>query len=364
MDAAGPTNSILDVPGLRVGHASRTSDGWLTGTTVVLPPTYGAVAGVDVRGGGPGTRETDLLDPRNLVERVHAIVLGGGSALGLAAVDGVVQRLLDRRVGFPLGADAADVVPIVPAAILFDLGRGGVFRNHPDAALGAAAHDAALDPAAGADGLLGSVGAGTGARAGGLRGGVGSASVVLSGGATVGALVAVNAVGSCVDPTTGELWGLPHCLPGDVPDGLRRPGADDLAAARDLAATLDPTRRAPLATTIGVVATDLPLPKATCAKVAGVAHDGLARAIRPVHSMFDGDTLFALSTAPPDAEAPDPATYPLVLHELLDAAATCVTRAVVRAMLAATSVTTPWGTMRSYRDAFPSALPGAGGAAT
>lgn len=364
MTAAGPTNTVLDVPGIRVGHAQRTDPGWLTGTTVVLPPAYGAVAGVDVRGGGPGTRETDLLDPRNLVERVHAVVLGGGSALGLAAADGVVQRLLDARVGFPMGADPADVVPIVPAAILFDLGRGGVFRHHPDAALGAAAHDAATAEATGttgtttADGLLGPVGAGTGARAGGLRGGIGSASTLLPGGATVGALVAVNAVGSCVDPTTGELWGLPHCLPADLPDGgLRRPDPADLRTAHDLAAALDPTRRAPLATTIGVVATDVPLTKATCAKVAGVAHDGLARAVRPVHSMFDGDTLFALSTAPPDAAAPDPATYPLLLHELLDAAATTVARAVVRAMLAATSVTTPWGTMRSYRAAFPTAFP-------
>ena len=353
--STGPTNTVLDVPGIRMGHAQRTDPGWLTGTTVVLPPAYGAVAGVDVRGGGPGTRETDLLDPRNLVERVHAVVLGGGSALGLAAVDGVVQRLLDARVGFPMGADPADVVPIVPAAILFDLGRGGVFRHHPDAALGAAAHDAALaDPA---PTLLGPVGAGTGARAGGLRGGIGSASAVLGGGGTVGALVAVNAVGSCVDPSTGQPWGLPHCLPADLPGaGLRRPDPAELQAAHDLAADLDPARRAPLATTIGVVATDVPLTKAACAKVAGVAHDGLARSIRPVHSMFDGDTLFALSTAPPDAPAPDPATHALQLHELLDAAATTVARAVVRALLAATSVTTPWGTMRSYREAFPSAF--------
>ncbi|MFW6775279.1 P1 family peptidase [Nocardioides sp. CPCC 205120] len=356
----GPTNTILDVPGIRVGHAQRTDPGWLTGTTVVLPPAHGAVAGVDVRGGGPGTRETDLLDPRNLVERVHAVVLGGGSALGLAAVDGVVARLLDAGTGFPMGADAADVVPIVPAAILFDLGRGGVFRNHPDAALGAAAHDAAATT--GPADLLGSVGAGTGARAGGLRGGIGSASLVLPGGVRVGALVAVNAVGSCVDPATGELYGAPRCLPEDLlphaPGGLVRPDAAELAAAHDLAAALEADRPAPLATTIGVVATDLPLTKAACAKVAGVAHDGLARAVLPVHSMFDGDTLFALSTAPPGAAAPDPATYPLQLHALLEAAAGCVTRAIVRAMLAAEGVTTPWGTLRSYAEAFPSALPG------
>ncbi len=137
-----PLNAITDVPGIRVGQAQRTGDGWLTGTTVVLPPPEGAVAGVDVRGGGPGTRETDLLDPRNLVDRVHAIVLTGGSALGLAAVDGVVQRLFAAGVGFPMGGPG-EVVPIVPAAVLFDLGRGGVFGRHPDAGLGAAAYDAA-----------------------------------------------------------------------------------------------------------------------------------------------------------------------------------------------------------------------------
>ena len=138
-----PLNAITDVPGIRVGQAQRTGDGWLTGTTVVLPPPEGAVAGVDVRGGGPGTRETDLLDPRNLVDRVHAIVLTGGSALGLAAVDGVVQRLFAAGVGFPMGGPG-EVVPIVPAAVLFDLGRGGVFGRHPDAGLGAAAYDAAV----------------------------------------------------------------------------------------------------------------------------------------------------------------------------------------------------------------------------
>ena len=156
-------NAITDVPGIRVGQAQRTGDGWLTGTTVVLPPPEGAVAGVDVRGGGPGTRETDLLDPRNLVDRVHAIVLTGGSALGLAAVDGVVQRLFAAGVGFPMGGPG-EVVPIVPAAVLFDLGRGGVFGRHPDAGLGAAAYDAAS----------GSVAEGNVVGAGPVRGRAGS----------------------------------------------------------------------------------------------------------------------------------------------------------------------------------------------
>ncbi|MDN5896560.1 MAG: P1 family peptidase, partial [Nocardioides sp.] len=252
MSAPGPTNSITDVPGLRVGQAERTGDGWLSGTTVVLPPPEGAVAGVDVRGGGPGTRETDLLDPRNLVDRVHAVVLTGGSALGLAAVDGVVQRLFAAGIGFPMGGPG-DVVPIVPAAVLFDLGRGGVFANHPAADLGAAAYDAAGTVIA-----PGTHGAGTGARVGGLKGGVGTASATLPDGTTIGAIVAVNAVGSTVDPTTGELYAARHCLPGDLP-ALQLPDENDLAAARAAAAS-DPAPLKPaLATTIGVIATDATL---------------------------------------------------------------------------------------------------------
>jgi len=344
---SGATNSISDVPGIRVGSAERTGVGWLTGTTVVLPASEGAVAGVDVRGGGPGTRETDLLDPRNLVERVHAIVLSGGSALGLATADGVARGLFEDGVGYPMGPPG-DVVPIVPAAILFDLGRGGVFGNAPDAALGRTAYDAARTSVA-EDLALGNVGAGTGARAGGLKGGLGSASTVLDDGTTVGVLVAVNAVGSCVDPATGEMYGARALLAGDAPP-LTRPDPEELMAAREAAAALDPTRPAILATTIGVIATDATLTKAQCQKLAGIGHDGLARAINPLHTMFDGDTLFALSTT--QREAPDP----LGFHLLLDAAGNTVTRAVVRAMLAAETVSTDWGTMRSYRDAFPSAF--------
>lgn len=333
------TNSITDVPGIRVGQAERIGDGWLSGTTVVLPPSEGAVAGVDVRGGGPGTRETDLLDPRNLVERVHAVVLGGGSALGLAAVDGVAQRLLADGVGFPMGGPG-EVVPIVPAAVLFDLGRGGTFTNHPDAALGAEAYDAAS-----VDVRLGCHGAGTGARVGGLKGGIGSASVRLEDGTTIGTLVAVNAVGSAVDPGTGELYAARQCLPGDLPD-LRIPDPAEVAAARS-AAEQDPgPMKPPLATTIGVIATDASLTKAQCAKLAGIGHDGLARAINPVHTMFDGDTLFAMSTG-----AGDPADV-LTFQTLLGPAGDCVTRAVARAVVAAESACG----MRSYRDAFPSAV--------
>ncbi len=197
----GPTNSLTDVPGIRVGHATRRGAGWLSGCTVVLSPVEGAVAGVDVRGGGPGTRETDLLDPRNLVDRVHAVVLSGGSAFGLATADGVMTQLASAGIGFPVGAPG-QVVPIVPASVIFDLARGGDYSCRPDASTGAQAYRAAS-----ADLVAhGCVGAGTGARAGGLKGGVGSASAVLDDGVTVAALVVVNSVGSTVDPRTGELY--------------------------------------------------------------------------------------------------------------------------------------------------------------
>ncbi|NYG60299.1 putative pantetheine hydrolase [Nocardioides daedukensis] len=333
------SNSITDVPGIRVGQAERTGEGWLSGTTVVLAPSEGAVAGVDVRGGGPGTRETDLLDPRNLVERVQAIVLSGGSALGLASVDGVVQRLLADGLGFPMG-EPGEVVPIVPAAVLYDLGRGGTFANHPDATLGQAAYDAASSTV-----REGNAGAGTGARVGGLKGGIGTASVRLEDGTTVGALVAVNAVGSAVDPVTGELFAARHCLPGDLP-ALGLPETIEIDQARERAAADPALIKPPLATTIGVIATDATLTKAQCAKVAGIGHDGLARAINPVHTMFDGDTLFTMATCA------RPATDVFAFQALLIAAADCVTRAVGRAVLAADSTSG----MRSFRDAFPSAL--------
>jgi len=342
----GPTNSLTDVAGIRVGHANRRGDGWLSGTTVVLAPEGGAVAGVDVRGGGPGTRETDVLDPRNMVETIHAVTLSGGSAFGLAAADGVMQRLFEAGVGYPMGAPG-EVVPIVPGAVIFDLGRGGDFAKRPGAEMGKKAYDAALSSPAGAA-LVGAVGAGTGAMAGGLKGGVGSASVVLADGTTVAALVVVNAFGSCVDPLTGELYAARFGLPGEFGE-LLLPDAAEVAAA--LVAASPPGReRFPLATTIGVVATDATLTKAQCAKVSGIAHDGMARAIRPVHTMFDGDTVFTLATG--DRGSPSP----LVFHAMLDAAGDTFTRAIGKAMLEAESVRTPAGNWRSYRDTFPSAF--------
>ncbi|MEQ4721589.1 P1 family peptidase [Nonomuraea sp. B19D2] len=336
----GPANSLADVSGLRVGHAQRAEGGYRTGTTVVLAPPSGAVAGVDVRGAAPGTRETELLDPRNLVSRVHAVVLSGGSAYGLSAACGVVDRLADAGVGYPV---AGGVVPIVPAAVIFDLGRGGTFRAVPDATFGTAAYDAALAPDGGSplDGAVplpnGSVGAGTGARAGGLAGGVGSASVVLADGTTVAALVVANPVGSVLDPVDGTLAGARYGLPGEF-DHLQPPLQEEVDAWH-------PDNAPSFNTTIGVVATDRTLTKAQCGKLAAVAHDGLARAIRPAHTMTDGDTIFALATC----ARPEPGHD--TLQELLAAGADVFSRAIAHAVLA--------GTGRedapAYLDVFPSA---------
>lgn len=330
MTTPGPTNSLTDVDGLRVGHHTRTGDGWLTGTTVVLGPDEGVTAGVDVRGGGPGTRETDLLDPVNMVERVHAIVLSGGSAYGLAAADGVMASLGDRGTGFAVGGPG-EVVPIVPAAVLFDLGRGGTFRATPDALFGAAAAEAATNST-----QQGSVGAGTGAvtglgtELGAVKGGIGSASALLTSGVTVAALVAVNAVGSAVDPRTGELYGARFGL-GDEFAHVTAPPAARLRSAASVGKVFN--------TTIGVVATDATLTKAQCRRLATAGHDGIARALRPAHLMVDGDTLFGLATG---------VRGPTALDPLLAAAADAVTRAIVWAMLKATGA----GGIASYRERF------------
>lgn len=350
---AGPGNTVLDVDGVRVAHATRDEPGWLTGCTVLVTPDGGAVGGVDVRGGGPGTRETDLLDPRNLVDRVHAVALAGGSAFGLAAADGVMQVLDAAGRGWPVGERPDEVVPIVPAAILFDLGRGGDRRHRPSANDGRDAATRALsDEPARLE--LGNAGAATGAIAGGLKGGIGSASAVLPDGTTVAAMVAVNAMGSPVDPATGHLFGAAAGLPGEFGTAAATP--DELTAFRDLQAARTSRGRgeAPRpgqATTIGVVVTDATLTKAQCQKAAGIAHDGLARAVRPVHTMFDGDTLFALATGhKPAPEAP-------MLLAVMEAGAMCVSRAIAHALLAATSVDrTGQGGVRvpAYLDLFPS----------
>jgi putative pantetheine hydrolase len=324
---SGPTNTLVDVAGLSVGHATRTDSGWLSGVTVVVAPDDGAVASVDVSGGAPGTRETDLLRPGSLVERVHAIVLTGGSAYGLAAAAGVADALGEAGIGLHVGPSSADVVPIVPAAVLFDLGRGGNFNSRPGPAEGRAALEAAsTEPV-----VQGCVGAGTGARAGVLKGGVGSASQMV-GGWTVGALVVVNAAGDPVSPR-GALYGIEDGI-GDEFDSAPVVDPAALRALRDPA-----TPR--LNTTLAVVGTDAALDKSQCQRMAVVGQDGIARAIRPAHLLVDGDTVFTMATARGNA----PAT-PQQYDSILAAAASCVSRAIAYAMLAATS--TP--SLPAFRD--------------
>lgn len=337
-------DALTDVPGLRVGHATRAGGGWLTGTTVVLAPEGGVVAAVDVRGGGPGTKETDALDPRNLVQKVEAVVLTGGSAYGLDSASGVMAWLEERGRGVRVGPDPAHVVPVVPTACVFDLGRGGEFRARPDAATGRAAVEAAAASGPGAPVAEGCVGAGTGATVGLLKGGIGTASTVLDSGITVAALVVANAAGSVTDPETGVLYGelfqgrVAYPAP-EVHENARRRVAE--AAAKN--------PPPPLNTTLAVVATDADLTRAQAQKLAGTAHDGIARAVRPVHLLNDGDTVFTLATGgrplPPRAGL-------LALNELLAAGADLVTRAIVRAVRAAESVDGPGGVWPSYEELY------------
>lgn len=348
----GPRNDITDVDGVRVGHAQRTTRGWLTGTTVVLPPS-GTVGAADVRGGGPGTRDIEALDPVNLVSRVDAVCLSGGSAYGLAAADGVVGWLADRNIGFPVGPEPHHVVPIVPSAVLFDLGVGGDFRNRPDATFGAKAAAAARSASV----RQGTVGAGAGAHAERLKGGIGSASVVLPNGITVAAVMALNSSGNVFDARTGELLGLNRGIAGEF-DHIGVPRRSELAAHHD-----HPLEVRPLNTTLAVVATDARLAKHECKRMAMCAHDGMARAIDPVHQYVDGDVAFALATGALDVPVDDLAdtpgsairpgsSRPLALNPILAAAADVVSRAIVHAAISATSA----GGMISYLDRFPSAL--------
>ncbi|MFJ3232437.1 P1 family peptidase [Streptomyces sp. NPDC086787] len=336
-------DALTDVAGLRVGHATLRGDGRLTGATVVLAPEGGAVAAVDVRGGGPGTKETDALDPRNVVQRVEAIVLTGGSAYGLDAASGVMAWLEERGRGIRVGADPAHVVPVVPAACVFDLGRGGDFRARPDAATGRAAVEAAAAGAPGSPVPQGCVGAGTGAVAGLLKGGVGSASTVLGSGVTVAALVVANAAGAVMDPETGVLYGELFQGRVEYPEA----GVHE-AAGRRLAEVAARNAPPPLNTTLAVVATDADLSKAQAQKLAGTAHDGIARAVRPVHLLHDGDTVFTLATG----GRPLDAGNPLALNDILAAGADVVTRAIVRAVRAAGPVDGPGGAWPSYEELY------------
>ncbi|MEU3738521.1 P1 family peptidase [Streptomyces sp. NPDC032198] len=345
------TDSLTDVPGLRVGHATRTApahEGHLTGTTVVLAPAGGAVAAVDVRGGGPGTRETDALDPRNLVQRVEAVVLTGGSAYGLDSATGVMAWLEEQGRGVRVGPDPSHVVPVVPAACVFDLGRGGDFAARPDASTGRDAVEAAAGSEPFTPVEEGNVGAGTGAVVGKVKGGIGSASVRLDSGITVAALVVANAAGSGVDAGTGALYG--RYFEGRQvvypTSEVHERAARRLAEAAAAAGNGPP----PLNTTLAVVATDAELTKAQAQKLAGTSHDGMARAVRPVHLLNDGDTVFALATG--EQPLPGAGQNPLALNEILAAGADMVTAAIVRALLAAESVRTPGGDFPSYRDLY------------
>ncbi len=336
--------SITDVAGILVGHHDRLDpdatlgSGWACGSTVIVAPP-GTVGAVDVRGGAPGSRETDLLDPSNSVRHVDAVVLTGGSAYGLAAADGVMTWLEEQGRGVAMDGG---VVPIVPAAVIFDLPVGG-WGCRPTAEFGYAAAQSA-----GVDVAVGTVGAGVGARAAVLKGGVGTASMTLDSGVTVGAIVVVNSAGNVVDPDTGLPW-MAHLT---REFGLVAPPAEQIAAL----AALD-AEASPLNTTIAVVATDAALSPAACRRFAVAAQDGLAHTIRPAHTPLDGDTVFALATGAIEFDA-DPAT-PLAmvpetkaLARLGAAGADCLARAVLVAVLAAESA----AGIPTYRDVLPGAF--------
>lgn len=346
-------NAITDVAGIRVGHYHRLDPdaslgaGWACGVTVVLTPP-GTVGAVDCRGGAPGSRETDLLDPANTVRFVDAVLLAGGSAYGLAAADGVMRWLEEHERGVAMDGG---VVPIVPGAVIFDLPVGG-WQCRPTAEFGYRACAAADDSTPMG---VGTVGAGVGARAGALKGGVGTTSRTLPSGVTVGAVAVVNGAGEVVDRTTGLPW---------MADLTREfalwpPPAEQIDAFAQLPSPSNPPDNA-LNTVIAVVATDAALSPAACRRVAIAAHDGLARSIRPAHTPVDGDTVFVLATGavevPPAASAkPVPAAFSpetQLVTEVGIAAADCLAHAVLGGVLAAESI----AGIPSFRDVLSGAL--------
>lgn len=368
----GPANSLADVAGIGVGHAVCEDGAGDSGVTMIVAPKS-ATASVDVRGGGPGTRETDLLAPHNTVQAVHAIGLCGGSAFGLDALTGAMAELESRGIGFPvLGPEHPDkLVPIVPGAVIFDLLLGR-WDSRPDAATGAAATAAALDAvvgdavggvvgaaeqgASGQGALNGNVGAGLGASAGALKGGFGQASAVFPegtplAGVTVAVGIVVNPQGAVFDPATGLPWGLAAELDGEFakygladglvdgepvgPEGVNRLKSKNVLGTKITADMLAPK----LNTTIGVVATDAPLTKAQAKRLALAGHDGIARAIRPAHMPMDGDTLFAMGTGQHGAGATgaERGVDDIGMSLLSAVAANTVERAIVHTVLAAES---------------------------
>ena len=318
----GKYNGLTDIDGILVGH--YTDFDAVSGITVVVCPK-GAVAGVDVRGSAPGTRETDLMAPHNLVEQVQAVVLSGGSVFGLAAADGATRWLAEEGYGFPL--DHGFVAPIVPAAVLYDLGRGKEFIPPISSDWGRWACEGAgsypVKP--------GCVGAGTGALSGGIKGGLGTASLVLDSEITVAALIAVNSDGSVINSVSGKPWEIGL----EIDDEFGGQGKRAVRLPPESAH--EPIRN----TTIGVVATDAVLSATQAQKVAQMAHDGMARAVRPAHTMFDGDTIFCLATGKkklPEAPGFFMAAQAQALNELGHAVANCVSRAIIRAILSAHSL--------------------------
>jgi L-aminopeptidase/D-esterase-like protein len=340
----GEHNAITDVPGILVGQVQSDTRPYLTGTTVVYTPQM-SVASVDQRGGAPATKETDLLSPLNSNPGVNAIQLGGSSMYGLSATDGIIRWLEDRGEGVPLGS--AGVAPIVPAADIYDLNRGGDPKARTSAEWGYLAAQATEDGPV----RQGSVGGGTGARAGGMRSGVGTASVYLGDGVWVGALVVVNPAGSPVNPADCTLWGAQYGI-GDELAGYRAPDAAECEARSGASAPGGSDDS--LNTTIAVVATNAPLEKAAAQRMSGNAHDGMARAIQPIHTLADGDTVFAVSTGEGEPlQVNDPADSGQ-LNAIFNAGASTLARAVTKAVLSAES----HGTSRSYCDLYPSACAG------
>lgn len=323
--AVGTTGTITDVPGLRVGHQQKSDGGWLSGVTVVLPPP-GTVGSVDVRGGGPGTHEIDALDPTTLVATVDAVVLTGGSAYGLVTAHGVQRWCEEQGRGFEV---TGGVVPIVPAAAIFDLGRGGDFSARPDADMGYAAAAAAGAQKDGHDVERGNVGAGTGAvmGRGTFKGGVGTASVTLDNGVVVGALAIVNAVG------------LPWAT---------SPQQDSAAETKAEQGAAPERAAPPLNTTLVVVATNAALDVAECKRTASASHAGLARALNPSHTLADGDTVFCLATGELTLDRSTEAARQLSLMTLQSAAADVVRSAILDGVSSAAAVTTEAGTFDAY----------------
>ncbi|MBD1537501.1 P1 family peptidase [Arthrobacter sp. S13_S34] len=326
--------AITDVPGMRVGHQQKSGDGWLTGVTVVLPPP-GTCGSVDVQGGGPATHETDALDPTTLVSTVDAVVLTGGSAYGLASAAGVQRWCEENGRGFPV---PGGVVPIVPAAAIFDLGRGGDFSARPTADMGYAATAAAAAQPEGHDVGRGNVGAGTGAvMARTYKGGVGTASVALESGVVVGALVVVNALGLPFGTTTQLTE------PGSV-----RLSEERASTPRASADGAEASQGTPLNTTLVVVATNAVLDVAECKRTAAASQAGIARALNPSHTLADGDTVFCLATGAVALDRSDEAARQFSLITLQSAAADVVRLAILDGVAGAEAVSTPAGDYGVY----------------